>query len=148
MEMLKLTNAYARDQPTKASWRNRDILPGHHHKAHAETLLMLTRQQPRDETREGEPQAVRDTAMAAAVVGTSVVDDLKDVNGSTDKEIKYVKDVIGITDKEIEYVKAPGTQRRQISIGSWREDHQVHRLPHDARAQQRRESAPSKTVST
>ena len=44
--------------------------------------------------------------MAAAVVGTSVVDDLKDVSGITDKEIKYVKDVSGITDKEIEYVKA------------------------------------------
>ena len=29
--------------------------------------------------------------MAAAVVGTSVVDDLKDVSGITDKEIEYVK---------------------------------------------------------
>ena len=29
--------------------------------------------------------------MAAAVVGTSEVDDLKDVSGITDKEIEYVK---------------------------------------------------------
>ena len=35
--------------------------------------------------------ARRGAAMAAAVVGTSVVDDLKDVSGITDKEIEYVK---------------------------------------------------------
>ena len=37
-----------------------------------------------------------------------------------------------------------------ISIGSWqkREDHQVHRLPDDARARQRMESAPLGTTST
>jgi len=37
-----------------------------------------------------------------------------------------------------------------ISTGSWRkrEDHQVHRLPDDARARQRTESAPSRTTST
>jgi hypothetical protein len=41
--------------------------------------------------------------MAAAVVGTSVIDDPKDVSGSTDKEIEYVTHS---TDKEFEYVKA------------------------------------------
>ena len=34
--------------------------------------------------------AQRGAAMAAAVVGTSVIDDPKDVSGSTDKEIEYV----------------------------------------------------------
>jgi hypothetical protein len=60
-EMLKLTNAYARDQRDQkpaGGTERRDILPGHHHKALTETLLVLTRQQPRDETHEGEPQAV------------------------------------------------------------------------------------------
>ena len=47
--------------------------------------------------------AQRGAAMAAAVVGTSVTDDPKDVSGSTDKEIEYVTHS---TDKEFEYVKA------------------------------------------
>ena len=47
--------------------------------------------------------ALQSAAMAAAVVGTSAIDDPKDVSGSTDKEIEYVTHSI---DKEFEYVKA------------------------------------------
>jgi hypothetical protein len=60
--------------------------------------------------------ALQSAAMAAAVVGTSAIDDPKDVSGSTNKEIEYVTHSI---DKEFEYVKASSSPKRTSATKTW-----------------------------
>ena len=60
LEMLKLTNPDEdiRKETPAGGTERRDNLPGHHRQGTTDTRLALTRQHPRDETHEGEPQAV------------------------------------------------------------------------------------------